>query len=60
MKRLEPKRHRFRNEKASSVRVIDLEGESCRPVAFSRADKSEWLSSGRSIDSARQDLPNDW
>src|SRR5216110_1561444 len=37
------------------LRVIDLEGEQVADfMAFNRVDKSEWLSSGRSIDYANR------
>ena len=43
----------FELKKNQSLRVIDLEGEQVADlIAFSREDKSEWLSSGRSIDYA--------
>src|SRR2546430_3002073 len=54
MRRLEPQTGTaFELNKGQSLRVIDLEGEQVADlVAFARADKSEWLSSGRSIDYA--------
>src|SRR5438067_12426618 len=43
----------FELKKNQSLRVIDLEGEQVADlIAFSSDDKSEWLSSGRSIDYA--------
>lgn len=53
-RRLEPQTGTaFELQKGDLLRVIDLEGEQVADlVAFSRADKSEWLSSGRSIDYA--------
>src|SRR5438105_14666598 len=43
----------FELNKNQSLRDIDLEGEQVADlIAFSREDKSEWLSSGRSIDYA--------
>src|SRR5436309_54069 len=43
----------FELKKNQSLRVIDLEGEQVADlIAFSSEDKSEWLSSGRSIDYA--------
>jgi uncharacterized protein YcgI (DUF1989 family) len=43
----------FELRKGQSLRVIDPEGEQVADfVAFAREDKSEWLSSGRSIDYA--------
>jgi uncharacterized protein len=52
--RLEPQTGTaFEIAKGRSLRVIDLEGEQVADlVAFAREDKSEWLSSGRSIDYA--------
>lgn len=52
--RLEPQTGTaFELQKGELLRVIDLEGEQVADlVAFSRADKQEWLSSGRSIDYA--------
>src|SRR5437868_1811344 len=54
MRSLEPQTGTaFELNKGQSLRVIDLEGEQVADlVAFARADKSEWLSSGRSIDYA--------
>src|SRR2546423_1973611 len=54
MRRLEPQSGTaFELNKDQSLRVIDLEGEQVADlVAFARADKAEWLSSGRSIDYA--------
>ncbi len=53
-KRLEPQTGTaFEIKKGQCLRVTDLEGEQVADlVAFARADKSEWLSSGRSIDYA--------
>src|SRR5438270_11160879 len=43
----------FELRKGQSLRVVDLEGEQVADfIAFAREDKSEWLSSGRSIDYA--------
>ena len=43
----------FELARGQSLRVIDLEGEQVADLtAFNRADQSEWLSSGRSIDYA--------
>ncbi len=43
----------FELKEGQTLRVIDLEGEQVADlVAFSRADRTEWLSSGRSIDYA--------
>lgn len=43
----------FELRTGQSLRVIDLEGEQVADlIAFARADQSEWLSSGRSIDYA--------
>jgi uncharacterized protein YcgI (DUF1989 family) len=43
----------FELAKGQSLRVIDLEGEQVADlVAFNAADRTEWLSSGRSIDYA--------
>ena len=55
-KRLEPQTGTaFEMKKGQLLRVIDLEGEQVADlIAFSRADKSEWLSSGRSIDYANK------
>jgi uncharacterized protein YcgI (DUF1989 family) len=54
MQRLEPQTGvAFELKKGQSLRVIDLEGEQVADlVAFARDDKSEWLSSGRSLDYA--------
>src|ERR1041384_1371678 len=54
--RLEPQTGTaFELQKGQSLRVVDLEGEQVADlVAFGRADKSEWLSSGRSIDYANR------
>src|SRR5437868_1513803 len=54
MRSLEPQTGTaFELNKGQSLRVIDLEGEQVADfVAFARDDKSEWLSSGRSIDYA--------
>ncbi len=52
--RLEPQTGTaFELKAGQTLRVIDLEGEQVADLtAFSRADTSEWLSSGRSIDYA--------
>lgn len=52
--RLEPQTgNAFELRKGQSLRVIDLEGEQVADlIAFAREDKSEWLSSGRTIDYA--------
>lgn len=52
--RLEPQTGTaFELKAGQSLRVIDLEGEQVSDLtAFARADPSEWLSSGRSIDYA--------
>lgn len=43
----------FELKAGQTLRVIDIEGEQVADLtAFSRADRSEWLSSGRSIDYA--------
>ena len=43
----------FELRKGQLLRVIDLEGEQVADlIAFARADKAEWLSSGRSLDYA--------
>jgi uncharacterized protein len=43
----------FEMAQGQSLRVIDIEGEQVADLmAFAREDKSEWLSSGRSIDYA--------
>jgi hypothetical protein len=54
MTRIEPQSGAaFELEKGQSLRVIDLEGEQVADlIAFARKDKTEWLSSGRSIDYA--------
>jgi uncharacterized protein YcgI (DUF1989 family) len=53
-KRLEPQTGTaLELSKGQLLRVIDLEGEQVADlIAFARADKSEWLSSGRTIDYA--------
>lgn len=53
-RRLEPQTGTaFELARGQSLRVIDLEGEQVADlIAFSRDDKAEWLSSGRSIDYA--------
>jgi uncharacterized protein YcgI (DUF1989 family) len=55
-KKLEPQTGTaFELSKGQSLRVIDLEGEQVADlVAFAGKDKSEWLSSGRSIDYANR------
>ena len=52
--RLEPQTGTaFEIAKGQSLRVIDIEGEQVADlIAFAGEDKSEWLSSGRSIDYA--------
>jgi uncharacterized protein YcgI (DUF1989 family) len=52
--RLEPQTGTaFELQAGQLLRVIDLEGEQVADlIAFSREDKAEWLSSGRSIDYA--------
>jgi uncharacterized protein YcgI (DUF1989 family) len=52
--RLEPQTGTaFELSRGQTLRVIDIEGEQVADlVAFSRDDKREWLSSGRSIDYA--------
>jgi uncharacterized protein YcgI (DUF1989 family) len=54
--RLEPQTGTaFELRAGQQLRVIDLEGEQVADlVAFNAADKSEWLSSGRSIDYANR------
>src|SRR5437868_302964 len=54
MRRLEPQTGiAFELSKGQVLRVIDLEGEQVADfVAFAKEDKSEWLSSGRSLDYA--------
>ncbi|MBA3883289.1 MAG: urea carboxylase-associated family protein [Chthoniobacterales bacterium] len=43
----------FELKAGRTLRIIDIEGEQVADLtAFSRADRSEWLSSGRSIDYA--------
>src|SRR5205085_5009509 len=56
MRRLEPQTGTaFELNNGQSLRVIDLEGEQVADlVAFAQKDKSEWLSSGRSIDYANR------
>jgi uncharacterized protein YcgI (DUF1989 family) len=45
----------FELAKGQQLRVVDLEGEQVADlVAFNRSDKTEWLSSGRSIDYANR------
>jgi uncharacterized protein YcgI (DUF1989 family) len=45
----------FELAKGQQLRVIDPEGEQVADfIAFNRSDKSEWLSSGRSIDYANR------
>ncbi|MEY2551432.1 MAG: uncharacterized protein QOG12_1576 [Verrucomicrobiota bacterium] len=55
-RRLEPQTGTaFELAKGQQMRVIDPEGEQVADfIAFNRADKSEWLSSGRSIDYANR------
>jgi uncharacterized protein YcgI (DUF1989 family) len=52
--RLEPQTGTaFELKAGQTLRVIDLEGEQVADlIAFARSDKSEWLSSGRTIDYA--------
>src|SRR2546430_15658166 len=54
MQRLDPQTGTaFELAKGQLLRVIDLEGEQVADlVAFARDDKTEWLSSGRSLDYA--------
>lgn len=54
LQRLEPQTGAaFELQRGEILRVIDLEGEQVADLtACNRADKSEWLSSGRSIDYA--------
>ena len=54
MTRIEPQTGTaFELKKGQSLRVVDLEGEQVADlVAFASENKSEWLSSGRSIDYA--------
>jgi uncharacterized protein YcgI (DUF1989 family) len=56
LNRLEPQTGTaFELAKGHQLRVIDPEGEQVADfIAFNRADKSEWLSSGRSIDYANR------
>jgi uncharacterized protein YcgI (DUF1989 family) len=56
MNRLEPQTGTaFELRAGQLLRVIDLEGEQVADlIAFSRLDKAEWLSSGRSIDYANR------
>lgn len=56
MRKLEPQTGTaFEMKRGQLLRVIDLEGEQVADlVAFGRADISEWLSSGRSIDYANK------
>jgi uncharacterized protein YcgI (DUF1989 family) len=56
MNRLEPQTGTaFELMKGQLLRVSDLEGEQVADlIAFSRLDKAEWLSSGRSIDYANR------
>jgi uncharacterized protein YcgI (DUF1989 family) len=56
MNKLEPQTGTaFELRAGQHLRVIDLEGEQVSDlIAFSAADKSEWLSSGRSIDYANR------
>ncbi len=56
IKRLEPQTGTaFELGRGQLLRVIDLEGEQVADlIAFNRADKHEWLSSGRSIDYANR------
>ena len=56
MNRLEPQTGTaFKLRAGQQLRVIDLEGEQVADfIAFGAADKSEWLSSGRSIDYANR------
>ncbi|MEY2573050.1 MAG: uncharacterized protein QOJ87_1263 [Verrucomicrobiota bacterium] len=55
-RRLEPQTGTaFELAKGQQLRVIDPEGEQVADfIAFNRSDKSEWLSSGRSIDYANR------
>ena len=54
MQKLEPQTGTaFELPKGQQLRVIDLEGEQVADlIAFGRQDKTEWLSSGRSLDYA--------
>jgi uncharacterized protein YcgI (DUF1989 family) len=56
LKRLEPQTGTaFELAKGQQLRVVDPEGEQVADfIAFNRGDKSEWLSSGRSIDYANR------
>jgi uncharacterized protein YcgI (DUF1989 family) len=56
MKTLEPQTGTaFEMQKGHLLRVIDIQGEQVADlVAFSHADKTEWLSSGRTIDYANK------
>src|SRR6185369_17172176 len=56
LNRLEPQTGTaFELRAGQQLRVIDLEGEQVADLtAFNAADKSEWLSSGRSIDYANR------
>jgi len=56
MKTLEPQTGTaFKMQKGQLLRVIDIQGEQVADlVAFSHADKTEWLSSGRTIDYANK------
>src|SRR5437763_2601668 len=56
MNRLEPQTGiAFELRAGQQLRVIDLEGEQVADLtAFNRSDKTEWLSSGRSIDYANR------
>jgi len=56
MNKLEPQTGTaFELRAGQQLRVIDLEGEQVADfIAFNRSDKSEWLSSGRTIDYANR------
>ena len=56
MNRLEPQTGTaFELRSGQQLRVIDIEGEQVADfIAFNRSDKTEWLSSGRSIDYANR------
>jgi hypothetical protein len=56
LKRLEPQTGTaFELAKGQQLRVLDPEGEQVADfIAFNRSDKTEWLSSGRSIDYANR------
>jgi len=56
LNRLEPQTGTaFELRAGQELRVIDIEGEQVADlIAFNRSDKSEWLSSGRSIDYANR------